>query len=101
MSILKKALWILGWVLVALGLVILGYDAVFLLSYGLDVNEVVGVSDGYIIDWPTGERPVWATVPAYVYSLGFCLIALTTFLIRKRLGNTYSGRNPQFYRPSQ
>ena len=92
MGLVKKALLILGWALAALGLVILGYDALFLLTCGFDVNEVAGVSDGYIIDWPTGERPVWAMVPAYVYSLGFCLIALATFVIRKRLRRTYSGR---------
>ena len=92
MGVFKKALLILGWALAALGLVILAYDTLFLLSCGFDANDVAAVSDGYFIDWPTGERPMWAMVPAYVYSLGFCLTALATFAIRKRVGSAYSGR---------
>ena len=81
-----------GWALAAVGLAILCYDALFFLDCGFDVNEVAGVSDGVIIDWPTGERPVWARVPAYSYSLAFWLLALAMFGIRRRVGKSYSGR---------
>lgn len=91
MRFVKKALLILGWALAALGLLILAYDILFFLGAGFDANEVAGISDGQIIDWPTGERPVWAMVPVYVYSIGFCLAALAVFSIRKRVGITYLG----------
>lgn len=83
---LSKLILILGWVLMATGAAILGFDVLFRCAYGCDVTDVAGVSQGFIIDWPTGERPTWAMVPAYTYSFGFWLLALAAFIFHSRVG---------------
>lgn len=91
-GLVKTALLIVMWLLVAFGLVILGYDALFYFQYGCDATDVAGASNGDIVDWPTGERPAWALVPAFTYSIGFFLLASVAFGIRRQLGRYYLGR---------
>lgn len=91
LSLVKTSLLVLAWLLAVVSLVILGYDALFHLQYGCDATDVAGVSNGDIIDWPTGERPSWALVPAFTYSIGAFLLASVAFGIRRRLGH-YPGR---------
>jgi hypothetical protein len=92
----RKIAIIVGSLLLAVGAVILAYDVFFIASYGCDANDVAGVtSDGFIIDWPTGERPVWAQVPAFTYSFGFWLLAAAVFAGRRGIGRVYAGRTWQ------
>lgn len=84
---------IVGSLLLAVGAVILAYDVFFIANYGCDANDVVRVTnDGFTIDWPTGERPVWAQVPAFTYSLGFWLLAAAVFAVWRGIGRIYAGR---------
>jgi len=79
--------------LLAVGAVILAYDAFFILSYGFDASEVASVTeDGFIIAWPTGETPVWAQVPTFTYSFGFWLLAAAAFAVWRGMGRIYAGR---------
>jgi hypothetical protein len=64
----------------------------FLLTYGCDATDVAGVSAGFLMDWPTGEKPPRAMVPAYSYSFGFWFLALASFVLRRRIRKSYSGR---------
>jgi hypothetical protein len=89
----RKIPIIVGSLLLAVGAVILAYDVFFIVSYGCDANDVAGVTnDGFIIDWPTGERPVWAQVPAFTYSFGFWLLAAAVFAVWRGMGRVYAGR---------
>ena len=85
-------LFVLGWLLATLALALLAYDGLFLLSWGFDVTDIAGISEGYVIDWPTGERPPWAMVPAYAYAFALLSLAWGTFLVRRRIGLSYSCR---------
>lgn len=90
--LVKTTLLIIGWGVFAVGLALLGYDLNFHLTWGCDVTDVAGADQWGLIDWPTGERPAWATVPAYGYGLVLWGLAFTLLGIRHRLGQKYSGR---------
>ena len=92
MSVAKRVLLVLACLLAAAGLVLFGYDLFFILTADCDLNDVAGVSDGCIIDWPTGERPLWAMVPAYTYAVALILLASGVLALRRQVGITYSGR---------
>jgi hypothetical protein len=77
----------------ALGLAIVVYDAYVIVRYGFDINDVAGMTDdGGPIDWPTGERPAFASVPAFVYGFVFWLAAAVVFALWPEVGKPYTGR---------
>ena len=90
---MRKIPIIVGSLLLAVGVVIFAYDASFIISYGVDANDVASVTEeGFIIDWPTGETPLWAQIPAYTYSFGFWLLAAAAFAAWRPMGRVYAGR---------
>jgi hypothetical protein len=92
-SRVRKIPIIAGSLLLDVGVVILAYDAFFILSYGCDVNDMASVTEeGAIIAWPTGETPVWAQVPAFTYSFGFWLLSAAAFAVWRGMGRIYAGR---------
>jgi hypothetical protein len=68
--------------LLIMGLWMLGYDFWFIIHYGFDYNDVAGVCDEGPIDWPTGERPIWANLPLFVYSFPFLASAFAIIFFR-------------------
>jgi hypothetical protein len=64
------------------GAFILVGDILFIDRYGVDYNEVafVGVT-GSTVDWPTGERPLYAYFPAWSYGVVAWLLAAVTLLM--------------------
>ena len=72
------------------GIAILACDVLFLILYRCDITDIAGVVDGYMIDWPTGERPLWALVPAWAYAIVLLILALTFVISRKRPHNDTS-----------
>ena len=89
---MRRISQIVGSGLLAIGLVILAYDASFFVRYGMDATDVAAISDGDIIDWPTGERPVWALAPAFAYALVSWILATAVFAVCCRARRDYSGR---------
>ena len=59
-----------------LGAATLANDAAFYHRYGVDVNDVAGTHGDAVIDWVTGERPLYSGVPAWAYGFGLWLFAL-------------------------
>lgn len=92
MRITKKLLLVSAWLFATGGLALLAFDTRFFLTYGFDANEIAGISDGYMIDWPTGERPLGAMVPVYAYAIILMMVATTLFALRRRVGAAYAGR---------
>jgi hypothetical protein len=74
---MKTVRTILVLIFLAIGLCIFLDDLSVRRRYGVDVNDVAAI-DPYWgpIDWPTGERPVIAMVPAFTYSFVFWLVAV-------------------------
>ena len=90
---MKALLAIVACLLIALGLAIVADDLDTILRYGFDTNDVAGFTNtGEPVDWPTGERPLFALPPAYAYGIGFCGLAAALLLIRSTLGNHYCAR---------
>ena len=90
---MKTICFIVGLLLLAVGLVIFFFDAYTSHRYGFHMNEVAGLTDaGDPIDWPTGEAPKWTLIPIFVYALGFWLAAAGVFWLRSRLGRAHHGR---------
>ena len=59
-------------VLFAMGLLLFLDDLYTILRYGCDINDVAAIDPCWgPIDWPTGEKPTFALIPAYVYSFAF------------------------------
>lgn len=63
-----------------IGAAILIYDAHFFYLYNADVNEVAAVVNGGIADWPTGERPLYTILPAWIFGSFFWLISFALFV---------------------
>jgi len=90
---MKKIPIIFGSVLLAAGLAIFFCDAYVSYRCGFGINDVAGMTDdGGPIDWPTGERPAWTFIPAFVYSFGFWLAAAVVFSLWPEVGRGYHGR---------
>ena len=79
--------------LILVGLLVFLEDVDALVRWGCDVNDVFAIDPrSGPIDWPTGERPTWTYVPAFVYSVGFWLIALLSFVPWPVTGKADRGR---------
>ncbi len=90
---MRKIPLTIGLVLLAVGLAIFLYDASVIFRYGFDINDVVGMTDdGGPIDWPTGERPAFTFIPAFVYSFGLWLAAAVVFSLWPEVGRRHHGR---------
>ncbi|MGH7977100.1 MAG: hypothetical protein ACREC8_10605 [Limisphaerales bacterium] len=61
------------------GAAIFIYDAHFFYRFDMDANEVLGTDGSVTIDWPTGERPLYAILPAWIYGSTFWLISFVCF----------------------
>ncbi len=84
---------IIGSILLAVGLAIFLCDSYMYYRYGFGINDVVGMTeDGGPIDWPTGERPDFTFIPAFVYALGFWLAAAVGFSLWPEVGKGHRGR---------
>ena len=78
---------------IILGLLVLFADLEAILRWGCDINEVAAIDPHWgPIDWPTGERPSWALVPAFIYSFGFWLVAALLYVRLPETGRPYRGR---------
>lgn len=89
---MKTTLLVFIWVLVALSTVMFGRYVFFQLQHGCGAHEVAGAYDGGVVDWPTRERPLWTMFPAYIYAIGFFLLAFAAIGVRLQLGRSYLGR---------
>lgn len=90
---MKQISLIVSLLLLAFGVAILVSDAYMSHRYGFHMNEVVGFTEaGEPIDWPTGDRPVFALIPIRFYALGFCFAVAGIFLMGFRAGRSYRGR---------
>ena len=70
-----------GWLLLGLGVALFSYDALVLIKCGFDINDVYGITNnGGPIDWPTGLRPSWTFIPAFVYALLLLLAGVLAFV---------------------
>ena len=80
-------------ILIVAGLLLFLTDVDAICRWGCDMNDVAAI-DPYWgpIDWPTGERPDWALIPAFVYSFGFWLIAALLFVPWPEKQMPYRGR---------
>ncbi len=86
---MKKLTFIIAGSFVLVGAGIIFYDAYFLLRYGFDVNDVYVILDnGDSADWPTGLRPLWSLVPAFIYGLLLCLCAAPVVCLNPELKQT-------------
>jgi hypothetical protein len=64
-------------------------DVLFIRRYGFDFNDVAFVTaTGAFADWPTGERPPYAMVPATGYGLGACLAGALVLALRPKANVT-------------
>jgi hypothetical protein len=80
-------------ILILIGLLILLADLEAIFRWGCDINDAA-VIDPQIgpIDWPTGERPGWALIPAFIYSVGFWVVAALLYVPWPATGRPYRGR---------
>lgn len=91
---MKRLTFIIASVFALVGAGIILYDAHVLLRYGFDVNDVYVILDnGDSADWPTGLRPLWAYIPAFVYGLGLCLCAAVVLCLNPELKQTAMRRS--------
>jgi hypothetical protein len=90
LSVTKNMLFVFACLLASAGFAILAYDGMFFLTNGCDVNAVAGADHGVIYDWPTGDMPRWALVPAYVYAVALLLLAWAISGIRHWICAAYS-----------
>jgi hypothetical protein len=89
----RKIPLIVSLILLAIGLAITIYDITVIREFGFDVNDVADIGrNGELADWPTGERPGWAFVPAFVYGIGFCLAAVLVLAPWPEPAKAYRGR---------
>jgi hypothetical protein len=80
-------------VLVTTGLLLLAADIGTIRRYGCDLNDVACIDPRWgPVDWPTGERPTYALVPAFVYAFGFWLAAALLYAPWPEGGKNYRGR---------
>ena len=62
-------------------------DTLFIWRYGVDFCDAAFITEtGDFADWPTGERPGWALVPAWLYALPLVLLAVTALAINPEPG---------------
>ena len=79
--------------LILLGLLIYIADLDAVMCWGCDLNDVAAIDPHWgPIDWPTGERPDWTLVPAFIYAFGFWLIAALLYVPWPETGRPYRGR---------
>src|SRR5262245_33872235 len=87
MRLLKMIPLLAGSLLFLFGAFVLVGDGLFMWHYGVDFSDAAFVTqDGQVADWPTGERPAWAYLPAATYSLGFFLLSATVFALWPEVG---------------
>lgn len=68
-------------------------DGLFVWRYGVDFSDAAFVTeDGQVADWPTGERPAWAFLPAATYSLWFVLLGASALAMCPEAGKENRGR---------
>jgi len=89
---MRKIPAIISSILLALGLAIVVYDVCIIFQFGFDINDVAGITDDGPVDWPTGERPAFALVPAFVYGFAFWLAAAAVLSLWPEVGRPYTGR---------
>ncbi|MEI6780565.1 MAG: hypothetical protein WCQ21_06535 [Verrucomicrobiota bacterium] len=92
MTATKRALLACACLLAAVGLLVLICDLFQMASSNPGLTDIAGVVDGSVVEWPTGERPVWALVPAYAYGLAFLVMACAVLYVHRRIGTPYSSR---------
>jgi hypothetical protein len=77
MSPFKKLHIVLSLLLVPTGVVIVVTDLIFITHYGINFNEAAFfLGNGEFVDWPTGERPLYAYFPLAAYRLAAWLLAI-------------------------
>lgn len=90
---LKRLRFIVALALILVGLLVFLDDVHTRLRWGCDSNDVFGIDPHWgPIDWPTGERPGWTYVPAFVYAFGFWIVALLFFVPWPTSPGAYRGR---------
>ena len=79
-SSFKKLHLLLSLLLVATGLLIVVTDVIFITRYGINFNDAAFfLVNGEFVDWPTGERPLYANFPLAAYGLAAWLFAILLF----------------------
>lgn len=62
-------------------------DTLFVWRYGVDFCDASFITEaGDFADWPTGERPTWAFVPAWFYALPLVLMAAAALAVNPEPG---------------
>ena len=90
---LKKLPLIVGAFFFVIGALIFVGDGLFMWQYGVDFSDAAFVTEGgQVADWPSGERPTWACLPAGTYSLGFVLLGASALALWPKAGREYRGR---------
>jgi hypothetical protein len=88
----KKLHIVLSLLLVATGVVIVVTDLIFITRYGINFNEAAFfLGNGEFVDWPTGERPLYAYLPLAAYGLAAWLLAVLLFSLSPEI-KTYPAR---------
>lgn len=78
--------------LVFAGTVIVVGDVLFIRRYGVDYNDVAFVTrNDDVVDWPTGERPLYACVPAAGYGFAAWLVAALLLVPWPEIATGYHG----------
>lgn len=88
----KRALLICGLLCAAAGLAAFACDVFLIAATGYDMTDIAGVINGCAVEWPTGERPCWAHLPAYAYALTLLFIAAMLLYSRRRIHTSPSVR---------
>jgi hypothetical protein len=78
---------------VAFGVVAVFGDALFVWQYGADFNDAAFIlGNGEFVDWPTGEPPLYAYIPAAGYGLAAWLISALLLVLHPGNVRRYFGR---------
>src|SRR5262245_15939452 len=80
-SLQKLCPTVAGISLLAAAAIVFG-DIPFIRRYGVDFSDAAFVTaDGQAVDWPTGEHPLWAAFPAWVYAIPPAITALVALAL--------------------
>ena len=92
MRILGKLQLSLVTFFVFVGAIIVVGDLLFIRRYGVDYNDVAFVTrNDDLVDWPTGERPLYAYVPTAGYGLAAWFAAALVLVPWPEIPKSYHG----------
>jgi hypothetical protein len=92
MHVARKVQLTVATFFMALGLFLVIGDGLFIRRHGVDYNDAAFVTrNDEAAEWPTGERPLYACLPAAGYGMGAWLVAALVFVLWPEFGKSYRG----------